>query len=80
MRIRKPSGHHANPLPGSSGNYRNGKVCPRCKKFGTYAPNSIVCDRCLGALPLLFTVAVASSVTAGALVVSISIAVRGDHR
>jgi hypothetical protein len=80
MRIRKPSGPGASPLPGSSGSYRNGKVCPRCKRFGTYAPNSIVCDRCQGALPLIFTVAVASSVTAGALVVSISVVAGGDQR
>jgi hypothetical protein len=29
-------------------------VCPRCRRFGTFAPNAIVCDRCLGALPLIF--------------------------
>jgi hypothetical protein len=58
MRIRKPTGSGASPLPGSSGNYRNGKVCPRCKRFGTYAPNSIVCDRCTGALPLIFVVTI----------------------
>jgi hypothetical protein len=80
MRIRKPTGSGASPLPGSSGNYRNGKVCPRCKRFGTYAPNSIVCDRCLGALPLIFTAEVTGTVTADALVVSISVSVRGDHR
>lgn len=37
---------------------RNGQMCPRCKHFGTFAPNSIVCDRCTGALPLIFTVTV----------------------
>jgi hypothetical protein len=37
---------------------RNGRPCPRCKRFGTFAPNSIVCDRCLGALPLIFTVTI----------------------
>jgi hypothetical protein len=79
MRIRKPTGTGASPLPGPS-EHRNGRSCPRCKRFGTFAPNSIVCDRCLGALPLLFTVAVASSVSSGGLVVSISVAVRGDHR
>ena len=79
MRIRKPTGADASPLPGPS-EHRNGRSCPRCKRFGTFAPNSIVCDRCAGALPLIFTVAVAGSVTAGALVVSISIAVRGDQR
>jgi hypothetical protein len=50
------------------------------KQGGIDTPNSIVCDRCIGALPLIFTVAVAGSVTAGTLVVSISVAVRGDHR
>lgn len=33
---------------------RNGQMCPRCKRFGTFAPNSIVCDRCQSALPLIF--------------------------
>jgi hypothetical protein len=79
MRIRKPTGHHATPVPGPS-EHRNGRSCPRCKRFGTFAPNSIVCDRCLGTLPLIFTVAVAGSVSSGGLVVSISVAVRGDHR
>jgi hypothetical protein len=37
---------------------RNGQNCPRCKRFGTFAPNTIVCDRCMGALPLVFTVTV----------------------
>ncbi len=79
MRIRKPTGTGARPLPGPS-EHRNGRSCPRCKRFGTFAPNSIVCDRCLGALPLIFTVAVAGSVTAGALVVSINVVVGGDQR
>jgi hypothetical protein len=33
---------------------RNGQLCPRCRRFGTFAPNAIVCDRCTGALPLVF--------------------------
>lgn len=37
---------------------RNGGKCPRCKKFGTFGPNSIVCDQCLGALPLIFDVTI----------------------
>jgi hypothetical protein len=37
---------------------RNGKKCPRCKRFGTFAPNFIVCDQCLGTLSLVFTVTV----------------------
>ena len=56
MRIRNDSRANASPFPGS--NVRNGRPCPRCKRFGTYAPNSIVCDRCIGALPLVFTVTV----------------------
>jgi hypothetical protein len=43
-------------VPGSDG--RNGRHCPRCKRFGTFAPNSIVCDRCIGALPLIFIVSI----------------------
>jgi hypothetical protein len=39
-----------------------------------------VCDRCTGALPLIFTVTVASSVAIGATVVSISVVVGGDQR
>jgi hypothetical protein len=42
-------------------------MCPRCKRFGTFAPNSITCDGCAGALPLVFTivVVVVSTVTVG---------------
>jgi hypothetical protein len=36
----------------------NGKNCPRCKRFGTFAPHSVICDRCAGTLPLIFTVTV----------------------
>jgi hypothetical protein len=39
-----------------------------------------VCDRCLGALPLIFTVAVAGTVAAGAVVVSVNVVVVGDRR
>jgi hypothetical protein len=28
--------------------------CRRCHKFGTFSPDSLVCDRCLGTLPLIF--------------------------
>lgn len=37
-------------------NARNGRQCRRCKKFGTFAPDSLVCDACLGTLPLVFVV------------------------
>jgi len=79
VRIRKPSGRSASTRPGVHRN-RNGQSCPRCKRFGTFAPNSIVCDRCMGALPLIFTVAVAATVTAGAVVVSVTVVVGGDQR
>jgi hypothetical protein len=54
-------------------NPRNGRPCPRCHRFGTYAPNALVCDRCLGALPLVFTVrvTVTVAVTLGASAVVI---------
>jgi len=67
------------PLPGPSES-RNGRACPRCNRFGTFAPNSIVCDRCLGALPLIFTVAVAGTVTDNGMVVSIHVVVGGEQR
>lgn len=57
MRIRNKARRSASPQPGY-GEDRNGKKCPRCKRFGTFAPNSIACDRCDGALPLIFTVTV----------------------
>lgn len=54
MRIRSTS----QPLTSTrnGGSKRNGQPCPRCSRFGTYAPNSIVCDHCQGALPLVFIV------------------------
>jgi hypothetical protein len=63
MRIRKPTGTGASPLPGPS-EHRNGRSCLRCKRFGTFAPNCLVCDRCLGALPLIFVVTITVLVTA----------------
>jgi hypothetical protein len=45
--------------------YRNGQACPRCKRFGTFAPNSIVCDRCMGALPLIFRITVSVVIGGG---------------
>lgn len=58
MRIRRTTRRGASPLPGSMRKCRNGTACPRCKRFGTYAPGSVVCDRCLGALPLIFHIRV----------------------
>jgi hypothetical protein len=46
-------------------NPRNGRKCRRCKKFGTFAPLSLVCDRCLGALPLIFEITIAVIVIGG---------------
>ena len=81
MRIRKPSGAGASPLPGVNENSsRNGRACPRCHRFGTFAPNSIVCDRCLGTLPLIFTVTVSSTVTDNGVVVSLRVVVGGEPR
>jgi hypothetical protein len=40
------------------GHPRNGLACQRCHRFGTYAPTTRVCDRCLGTLPLVFVVRV----------------------
>jgi hypothetical protein len=57
MRIRTISGEPASPRCGG-GSRRNGQNCPRCKRFGTFAPNSLVCDRCTGALPLIFVITI----------------------
>lgn len=48
-----------------AGQQRNGRKCPRCKRFGTYAPNCLVCDQCMGALPLIFVVTITVFVTVG---------------
>jgi hypothetical protein len=39
-------------------NQRNGSRCPRCRRFGIFARDSIVCNRCIGANvpPLIITV------------------------
>jgi hypothetical protein len=52
--------NNAAPTSPQSGKRRadNGKHCPRCKRFGTFAPHSLICDRCAGTLPLIFTVTV----------------------
>lgn len=48
----------ASPQPGGSSVPKKGRKCPRCKRFGTFAPNSIVCDNCQGTLSLGFVIAV----------------------
>jgi hypothetical protein len=65
MRIRNNPNHNASPYTDTSDTRRNGRACPRCKRFGTFAPNSIVCDRCMGALPLIFTVTITIVVVGG---------------
>jgi hypothetical protein len=52
--------NNAVPTSPRSGKRRggNGNNCPRCKRFGTFAPNSLQCDRCVGALPLIFAVSI----------------------
>lgn len=57
MRISDNGGGSASPRYGAR-RQRNGQKCPRCKLFGTFAPNAIVCDRCMGTLPLIFAVTV----------------------
>jgi hypothetical protein len=57
LRITDGSSGSASPRSGAR-RRRNGQKCPRCKHFGTFAPNTIVCDRCMGTLPLIFTVTV----------------------
>jgi hypothetical protein len=39
-------------------NARNGERCPRCHRFGAFAPDSIVCERCASARPSITTVTV----------------------
>jgi hypothetical protein len=64
MRLRATRPRSTTPRYGVS-RRRNGLKCPRCKRFGTFAPNSVVCDRCLGTLPLIFTVTVTIVVGGG---------------
>jgi hypothetical protein len=53
---------HIERTPAASGvtrrNSRSGRRCPRCLRFGRFAPSCIVCDRCADALPLVVTVAI----------------------
>ncbi|HEX5403520.1 MAG TPA: hypothetical protein VFX16_14600 [Pseudonocardiaceae bacterium] len=57
MSIPNNHSNSATPQPSTPAR-RNGRKCPRCQRFGTFAPHSIVCDRCQGALPLVFIVTV----------------------
>lgn len=65
MRISRATSASTRRATGTSGR-RNGQTCPRCHRFGTFAPNSIVCDRCAGTLPLIFTITVTVTVAGGA--------------
>jgi len=49
----------------SSVTHQNGRHCRRCHRFGTFAPDSLVCDRCVGALPLIFVVHITVTVGGG---------------
>jgi hypothetical protein len=44
-------------------NARTSRCCPRCHRWGVFAVNSIVCQRCLGKPPLLVTVRVSITLT-----------------
>jgi hypothetical protein len=57
VRIPTNNDKSASPQPRDR-SPRNGRKCPRCKRFGTFAPNAIICDRCLGTLPLVFDVTI----------------------
>jgi hypothetical protein len=46
-------------------NARNRGKCPRCHRPGTFAPDSIVCDRCTTARPATLTVSITAVVTGG---------------
>ena len=57
MRIRNTS--HQDTSPQIETGRRNGQLCPRCHRFGTFAPTAMAGDRCTGTLSLIFTVTVA---------------------
>ena len=45
-------------------NAHTSRRCPRCHHFGTFTPDSIVCDRCAGARPSILTVTVTVTLAA----------------
>lgn len=61
--VRATRGDHARRV--TQKNPRNGRPCRRCNRFGTFAPNALVCDRCMGALPLIFVVTITVTVIGG---------------
>jgi len=46
-------------------NARNRGKCPRCHHYGTFAPDSIVCDRCTSAQSATLTVSISCTVAGG---------------
>jgi hypothetical protein len=46
-------------------NTRNGSQCPRCHHYDTFAPDSIVCDRCTTVRPVILTVSLTLAVAGG---------------
>jgi hypothetical protein len=46
-------------------NARHRGKCPRCHRPGTFAPDSIVCDRCTTARPATLTVSISCTVAGG---------------
>jgi len=45
-------------------NPHTGRRCPRCLRFGSFAPNCIVCDQCASARPPIITVTVTVTLAA----------------
>ena len=62
-RVSTPRGARASGVTHSK--LRNGRQCRRCHRFGTFAPSCLVCDRCIGALPLIFVIRITVLVTLG---------------
>lgn len=63
QRVRTTGGESARRV--TQKNSRNGQACRRCNRFGTFAPNALVCDRCMGTLPLIFVITITVTVIGG---------------
>lgn len=63
MRISAAKGERASGVTRKKP--RNGRQCRRCHRFGTFGPDSLVCDACLGTLPLNFDVTITVTVVGG---------------
>ena len=57
MRIRRPTGRSASPLPGLNNN-SNDQNCPRFQRISTVASGMSVADWCAGAPPLAAVVSI----------------------